>query len=94
MSDDYKIPPQDCLKCGYHMAASTDPHCERGPRAGDICMCLMCGAIMVFKEDLMVRLPSEEERRQISLLPHIIEADIVRAAVTAAKKSKNDVVPD
>jgi len=69
------------------MTATSEAYGDRTPSAGDASMCLMCGHIMVFNEDLTVREPTAEENAQIRSDPDIIQADIVRAGVVSKKKS-------
>lgn len=55
-----KIPIGKCLACGEanYIASSVT---RVKPSAGDICICLYCGHMTVFNEDLTMHEPTEEE---------------------------------
>lgn len=52
-------PNSTCPTCGYVMNASscadTDP---RPPEPGDISLCLCCGELLVFDQEMLLRVPS------------------------------------
>lgn len=86
-TEEHRIPPFHCPKCGYLMNKSTDAFSSSvKPTEGDVSMCLMCGNLMLFNADLSVREPTEAERRELSVLPQIVEVDIVRASVISNKR--------
>src|SRR5215469_15545406 len=89
MKVDTPIPKVKCLKCGYKMDATTHAYGNRRPHEGDISMCLFCGQLMLFNADLTLRLPTNEENRELRSNPDVIKADIVRASVMANKKLKH-----
>jgi len=82
------IPEFRCLKCNYRMDCTTEAYGNSVPKAGDISMCMMCGHLMIFKEDLTVRDLTHEENEQAKSDPNVIYADIVRAGVVANKPKR------
>lgn len=82
------IPEFRCLKCNYRMDCTTEAFGEGMPKAGDLSMCMMCGYLMVFNEDLTVRELTPEERVRVKSDPNVIRADIVRAGVVANKPKR------
>ena len=74
-----QIPEQRCWLCGYKMNRTSEAFGDRTPKAGDVSICLSCGAIQVFTEDLRLRVPTDEEREKFMRDPRITEVQIVRA---------------
>jgi len=49
------LPESTCPDCGYHMDAATSVDGEDGaPQAGDLSLCISCGALLEFNEDLLL----------------------------------------
>jgi hypothetical protein len=71
-----------CLACGYKHDAATEIIHDHGvkPRAGDISVCLNCGALAIFNADLTLRLPTTEEKADLTFNKDVLEAQIARAA--------------
>jgi len=63
-----------CLCCGKRLDAATGVTGKHKPSAGAATICLDCGHVMVFGEDLRLRNPSEEERADIEKQPAVAEA--------------------
>ena len=83
--DEYKAPVCKCPGCGApNDRASTSgelrgsgPFETRGPSGGDVTMCITCGFVCVFNDDLSLRKPSDEEMKTI-------EGDVRIAAMSKA----------
>jgi len=54
------IAPTLCPVCGYAVDATTSLASERGPRPGDLSICLSCGALTLFDADLRPLLPVDD----------------------------------
>ena len=79
MKTDTAIPVTRCLKCGYRLDTSTDAFSGgESPKGGDVSMCLSCGHIALFNADLTLREPNEQEAREISLMPQVMQAQLAR----------------
>jgi hypothetical protein len=82
MEDNF-IPPVKCPYCGYKMDAATGVFDGEGhsPTPGSISICLNCGKVAVFTEELGMRLPTPEEAIEFATDERIIKAQITQAAV-------------
>lgn len=57
-----KMKQQMCLKCGYHLdASSAADRSNDKPEPGNVSICLNCGFLAFFGDDLMLRRPTREE---------------------------------
>ena len=96
MSLDATFTPQNhCPKCGYRTdAASVARGQHHRPNAGDISVCMNCGAITIFNDDLTLREPTGKELLEASLNPDVIQAQIVRDGMNfpnlAERQKKRD----
>ncbi len=57
----YTMPVAVCPNCGYRpdRASMLDGH--RRPRPGNFCICIKCGEVNIFAEDLSMRRPTAGE---------------------------------
>lgn len=57
------LPTCTCVICGYQFDCASRPNNnqEGRPRPGDFSLCLKCGEIYVFKDDMTIRLPTVAE---------------------------------
>ncbi len=60
-----RIAESQCLNCGKRLDCATHvgPH---QPKPGDATICLDCGHIMVFAQDMTLRNPTDEEMLTIA----------------------------
>lgn len=75
-----------CVRCGYVMDMATsleDPEVNL-PNPGDISLCLKCGLLSIFDQNLKLRPPSDEEIT--NLLKNKKEWDRICTAVAIIKK--------
>lgn len=63
-----KIPETHCLHCGYGMtaAATAEPGDDSLPGPGDVVVCMKCGAVMKFADDMTVRGMSDAEMDELT----------------------------
>lgn len=52
------LPPSSCCECGMVMDAAMG---ARKPKPGDLSLCMYCGCLNAFGEDLALRRPIDEE---------------------------------
>lgn len=86
LADSVPMPECKCLDCGHKFdwsAAVTEDGKSINPDPGDISICINCGHIMAFKDDLTVRQLTDEEMRSVAGNPVVIGA---RVAQQLAKK--------
>jgi hypothetical protein len=77
------IPVSHCLDCGEQLDAAThiggDQH---KPDPGDVSICVRCGHIMAFADDLTLRRLTDEEMKQVAGDRLIIKTRAAIAKVT------------
>ena len=56
-----RMPESRCLNCGHKFNAAGGVNSEDAPEPGNICLCIDCGAVMLYAEDLTVRGMTREE---------------------------------
>lgn len=61
-----------CWNCREPNDAISDVEGEKKPKAGDVGMCLACGAPGVFTETLAIRRPTDDEMKQILQDPNVL----------------------
>ena len=76
-----RTPKNKCPACGYQVDAVSEVDGNAVPEKGDISICLNCGAIAIFKDDLTLRKPTGEELLKVSLDPNVIKHQIHRAGM-------------
>jgi hypothetical protein len=76
---DNRVPPCCCLNCGFELDAAFDTSLvERSPRPGDATICIICGHLMVFGNDLTLRELTDEEIKKFAGDPRIVRAQQAR----------------
>lgn len=73
------IPTGHCLACGAKMECATHIGAAT-PDPGDVTLCLWCGHIMVFGDDLTVHNPTDEEMQRIAGSRDVIALQRLRIA--------------
>ena len=63
--NDTRTPKSPCPICGYVMDAATMVNGSAGPKPGDVSICMRCGAVNLFGEDLTIRAPTADEKTAI-----------------------------
>lgn len=71
----HRLPAGRCTACGAAADAATEaaPGGQR-PKPGDVTVCLYCGHIMIFADDLSLRDPNDSEAHEIAGDQRIIRA--------------------
>lgn len=77
-----------CPFCDYKVTAATEALGDHRPSSGDFSICLNCGAIAVFQDDLKLRRPTEKEAREIRQDKEILEMQIVRSGIVLSDLRK------
>ena len=77
-----RIAPSACPTCGRENDAATHLTKDVGPSSGDATICFGCRDILVFAEDLSLRLPTDAELERLPLL----EISRYQRALKAAKR--------
>lgn len=58
----FRVPTSRCPWCAYGIEGATG-FADKAPRPGDLSMCVNCGRVLAFQEDLTVRRASRQEAR-------------------------------
>ena len=62
VSDEIEMPESSCPNCGEIMNAAQAVDAEGNePGAGDASICMSCGHLSIFTDELMLRNPTSEE---------------------------------
>lgn len=75
-----RVPISPCLECGEPNDAATNPFGGRGPRPNDFTICMYCGHVMAFAEDLTMRALTKKERREVERDPRVKKIQMARGA--------------
>ncbi len=79
------LPESKCTRCGYVMDMATtleDPEIHL-PKPGDISLCMRCGLLSVFDENLRLQPPSDEKIEK--LMRDKEQWELILRAVAAIK---------
>lgn len=76
-----RVPMSRCLSCGKELDAVAGLHEGDTPDPGAVALCLACGHIAIFADDLTLRQPTREEELEIAGDPCILAAQRARARV-------------
>jgi hypothetical protein len=66
-------PADKCSSCGYRFNATTDLTGDAVPRPGDYSICIKCGHLMVFNDDLRLREPTDAEIVEVAGDPQMLD---------------------
>jgi hypothetical protein len=80
------MPDNVCLACGNVLDAADNLTGKRKPKSGDISVCIDCGHIMAFGEDLSFRPLTDAEMIEIAGHPTIVGIQKARAAVQRERR--------
>lgn len=61
-----RTPECQCLHCGAKMNAAGSIEGHNSPSPGSLALCIRCGAVMMYAEDLTLRGMTEEEMLDIA----------------------------
>jgi len=51
----------NCIDCGKLLNGATAIDSDSAPDPGDVTVCIYCGSLMIFEDDLSLRRPQPEE---------------------------------
>lgn len=60
-----RTPECRCLSCGHKFNSAASAGKKGYPTPGDLTMCLNCGAVMIFADDLTVRAMTHQETDEL-----------------------------
>lgn len=71
---------QKCRKCGHGLNEASSLAGDYKPSAGDYSMCLACGNLSVFNDDLTLRESNPDEAEEMLKSALLMTAQLVRAS--------------
>lgn len=75
-----------CLDCGRELDTATSFDSKQQPKPGDISICLHCGNVMVFADDLSLRELTEQDAHDIAGDPNLLKLQEARAKAMKQQK--------
>lgn len=61
MARSFRMKPNRCLGCGHELIGATNFRGTTRPKPGDATMCIVCGILCIFTDDMGMRLPTAKE---------------------------------
>lgn len=87
----HRVVESSCPNCGNKADAATAVgNVDLTPRPGDYTVCVCCGHVLVYADDLKVREPTEKEIDRIAGHPILLEAQRIAAVWRKLKAARND----
>lgn len=83
----YQTPASSCPSCGTTVDASTSVAGDHAPSPGDVSICMYCGHLMAFADDLTLRPLTDKEMLECAGDMRILRAQRVRLAVMKQRRS-------
>jgi hypothetical protein len=71
---DLRVPMSRCTNCGEENDGALGIGVDKSPRPGDYSLCIECGHLMVFDEQLKVRDPTSAELDAIAGNENLVKA--------------------
>jgi hypothetical protein len=62
---DTRLPPHKCTACGYDIDCATGLKPDEIPEPGSISICLNCGAIGIYTQDMQLRQATRKEEAKL-----------------------------
>jgi hypothetical protein len=91
VGEDHHLPKgSPCTSCGEMLDGATCVGNDIGPSPGDVTVCISCGHIMVFADDLSFRDPTDAEIVAIAGDPYVLMIQRARAAVANKRHQLRD----
>ena len=66
LGPDILVPKSKCLSCGKALDGATCVGEKATPKVGDITLCIYCGHLMAFGDDMMFRELNDEEMHEMA----------------------------
>lgn len=86
-ADGRTLVPTTCKVCGYEFDAASDPFGQQRPCPGDITLCMKCGEIYVFDDDMR---PIEPTITYLSSIEAEVMREIDRVQMAIRKSRVKD----
>jgi len=96
LGESKEMPPAECPNCGYvsDMAAAIDENVKPSPN--DISICINCGHLSAFTEDLKLRNLTDDEIKKVAGDQRVVKAmtalDHVKRQKASEKKLDQNII--
>jgi len=80
-----------CLNCGKNLNAAASFATDKRPDPGDMTVCVDCGHVMIYADDLSVRAPTDAEMVDIAGDPVLLETQRRLAAFRDWEKAQQEL---
>lgn len=95
MHHDREIPMQSCVACGYIMDMVSNMFTDmRKPKPGDFSVCMKCGHLTAFDENMKHRPLTDEEEKYIAGDPRLLALQEARGEVLSEMQTKREKLYD
>jgi hypothetical protein len=94
LGTDHHTPLCVCTNCGQKIDGATGLTDGNAPESGDCTICIYCGHIMIFADDLTLRDPTEDEIIRLAGDKQIIAVQRVRANIERERADLEDFIRD
>src|SRR5262245_58987466 len=96
MGPEHEMPAAICVNCGHNIngafgITTDDNDSDVRPGTGDFTLCIVCGHLQVFAEDMSLREPTDEEKKEIAGAESLIAAS---RALDLLRQEHPDAKPD
>jgi hypothetical protein len=88
LGQDRHITPSACTNCGEILDGATSVGCDGGPDPGDLTICIICGHLMVFDDNLKLRDPTGAEMVDAAGDKRIIAIQLARKVIFNRKQRR------
>jgi hypothetical protein len=82
------VPRATCFNCGKPLDRAAGLDTDNQPGPGDVTICLDCGHLMIFDDQLALRQLSPEEQIALASNEDVLFAQHMRAQAFAKRKNK------
>jgi hypothetical protein len=91
LARDAEVPETSCANCGKRLDRASgvvDKHARnfKRPQAGDLSLCIGCGHVSVFDEDLRLRPPTDAEIVKWAADDRLVKASYALASIRHKKQ--------
>lgn len=60
-----------CPVCKKTLDSACSPYTPEPPGAGDASICWHCGSLLIFGDDLLLRIPTGKEMKELAKIPEL-----------------------
>jgi hypothetical protein len=88
LGEDHKTKENFCPFCNHQLDGCSQVNGNNFPDPGSYSVCIQCGNVSVFDDDLSLRKPHAEEESEIQKNPNVLEAQRAIFEIHVARELK------